>query len=49
VQVAADAPVGDVDDALPRAPRDPDALAGLVDRWGIGSSVQRVTTALAGR
>jgi 5'-3' exonuclease len=49
VRVAADAPVGDVDDSLPRTPRDPDALTALVERWGIGSSVERVTTALAGR
>ncbi|PFG44712.1 5'-3' exonuclease [Isoptericola jiangsuensis] len=48
VQVAADAPVGDVDDTLPATPRDPDALAALVERWGIGSSVDRVVRALAG-
>jgi 5'-3' exonuclease len=49
VRVAADAPVGDVDDALPRAPRDPETLADLVERWGIASSVERVTKALAER
>ncbi|MBD5785638.1 5'-3' exonuclease [Cellulosimicrobium terreum] len=45
VQVARDAPVGDVVDALPAAPADPDALAELTDRWGLGSSVQRVLDA----
>jgi 5'-3' exonuclease len=49
VRVADDAPVGDVDDALPRAPRDPEALEALVERWGIRSSVDRVTRALAER
>jgi 5'-3' exonuclease len=46
VRVAPDAPVGDVDDALPTAPADPDALAALTERWGLGSSVPRVLAAL---
>ena len=49
VRVARDAPVEEVDDALPRAPRDPEALDALAERWGLRSSVDRVLTALAGR
>lgn len=49
VQVAADAPVGTFDDALPREPYDPETLDALADRWGIRSSVDRVLTALAER
>jgi 5'-3' exonuclease len=49
VRVASDAPVGDVDDALPRAPRDPETLDALAERWGIRSSVDRVLTALERR
>ncbi|WP_409141191.1 5'-3' exonuclease H3TH domain-containing protein [Cellulosimicrobium sp. RS] len=48
VRVAPDAPLGDVDDALPTAPADPDALAELGKRWGLGSSVQRLLDALRG-
>jgi 5'-3' exonuclease len=47
VQVAPDAPVGDVDDVLPTTPADPDALDTLAERWGLGSSVRRVLDALA--
>lgn len=47
VQVARDAPVGAVDDALPTAPADQDALDALTERWGLGSSVRRVLDALA--
>jgi 5'-3' exonuclease len=47
VQVARDAPVGDVDDALPTTPADPEALDALAERWGLGSSVRRVLDALA--
>ncbi|AEG45587.1 5'-3' exonuclease [Isoptericola variabilis] len=49
VQVARDAPVDEVDDALPRAPHDPEALDALAERWGIRSSVDRVLTALERR
>ena len=45
---APDAPLDDVDDALPTAPADPDALAELGERWGLGSSVQRLLDALRG-
>ena len=34
--------------ALPSAPADPDALAALVERWGIGTAVERLTSTLAG-
>ena len=37
----------DADPALPRSPADPEALDELVARWGIASSVERVTKALA--
>lgn len=36
-----DLPVPDLDDALPRAPRDPAALLALSDRWGLESSLER--------
>jgi 5'-3' exonuclease len=49
VQVARDAPVPEADGALPHAPADPDALAGLTARWGLRSSVDRVLTALRSR
>lgn len=47
VQVAPDAPVGDVDDALPRVAADPVRLVALAERWGLASSVKRVVDALA--
>lgn len=47
VRVARDAPVPEVDDALPVTPRDPDALVELATRWGLASSVRRVVDALA--
>jgi 5'-3' exonuclease len=46
VQVARDAPVPEVDDALPFEPADVPALAELADRWGVRSSVNRVLAAL---
>ncbi|GAA2677243.1 5'-3' exonuclease H3TH domain-containing protein [Actinosynnema pretiosum subsp. pretiosum] len=50
VDVAVDAPVVlDRDDALPAAPADPDRLAELTRRWGLGSSVPRLVTALERR
>ncbi len=49
VHVAGDAPVGEVDDVLPRAPRDPESLDALAERWGIRSSVNRVLAALERR
>ncbi|HSN07237.1 MAG TPA: 5'-3' exonuclease H3TH domain-containing protein, partial [Candidatus Angelobacter sp.] len=47
VRVALDCPLPDVDDALPAAPADPSRLDALAGRWGLGSSVTRLTTALA--
>ena len=48
VRVAPDAPVGEFHDALPTVPADPDALAELTDRWGLGTSVRRLLDALGG-
>jgi 5'-3' exonuclease len=43
-----DAPELDaLDDVLPRAPRDPQALAALADEWNLGSPVTRLLNALA--
>lgn len=39
--------LGPVDLALPPSPRDPDALAALAERWGLGSSVERLVGVLA--
>ena len=38
-----------VPDDVPHVPADPDALAALVERWGLASSVRRVTEAFAAR
>ena len=48
VQVAADAPVPDVAGRLPVSDADPGRLAALGDRWGLGSSLRRAATVLAG-
>jgi 5'-3' exonuclease len=45
VRVAPDAPIGEVQDALPHQPADPAALGLLVARWGLASSVNRVLEA----
>jgi 5'-3' exonuclease len=45
VQVARDAPLPELDPAVPKAPADPDALDALTARWGLRSSVDRVRTA----
>ena len=47
VRVALDAPVGEVDDALPRTPADPQALAVLAERWGLTSPIRRLVDTLA--
>ncbi|NHN54796.1 5'-3' exonuclease [Calidifontibacter sp. DB0510] len=48
VQVAPDAPLpADLDTSLPAAPRDPEALADLVETYGLGSPARRVVAALA--
>ncbi|MEU1624519.1 5'-3' exonuclease [Streptomyces sp. NPDC020096] len=49
VRVADDVPLPDVRTALPHEPRDPEALAALATRWGLGGSLQRVLTALSQR
>jgi 5'-3' exonuclease len=47
VNVVRDAPVPVVDDALPTAPADPDALAAFVGRWGAAGAVARLVAALS--
>ena len=47
VRVALDVPVPDHDDRLPATPADAAALGDLTERWNLGSSVGRVSTALA--
>jgi len=49
VQVATDAPVRPADGRLPTAPADPGRLAGLDARWDLGSSLGRMSAALAAR
>ena len=49
VKVLRDADVPDHDDTLPSAPKAPEVLDSLADRWGIGSSIDRVREALAAR
>ncbi|WP_199442026.1 5'-3' exonuclease [Umezawaea beigongshangensis] len=50
VRVAVDAPVVlDRPDAVPARPADPDRLAELTRRWGLGSSVPRLVSALERR
>ncbi|MBO0775861.1 MAG: flap endonuclease, partial [Actinobacteria bacterium] len=48
VRVARDAPVPQVDGRLPATPADPDRLAALGERWGLGGSLGRAVSALAG-
>lgn len=48
VRVASDVPVPPCDVTLPAAPRDPEALEVLAARWGLGGSLQRLLTVLAG-
>ncbi|MFD0371769.1 MULTISPECIES: 5'-3' exonuclease H3TH domain-containing protein [unclassified Streptomyces] len=47
VRVARDAPLPEFSAALPSEPRDPEALAGLVERWGLGGAVARLLPVLA--
>jgi 5'-3' exonuclease len=46
VQVARDVPLPEYDDRLPSAPRDPERLVELSQRWGLDSPLNRVLTAL---
>jgi 5'-3' exonuclease len=47
VRVAADVPLPAYDDTLPHAPRDPERLVELSDRWGLDGPLGRVLRALA--
>ncbi|GHF40130.1 5'-3' exonuclease [Streptomyces mashuensis] len=47
VRVATDVPLAPFDAARPRAPRDPEGLAALAERWGLGGSLERLLSALA--
>ena len=47
VKVVDDAPVPEVDGALPAVPADPDRLAELGQRWGLGSSLSRFASAVS--
>jgi 5'-3' exonuclease len=47
VRVASDAPVPEVAGGLPVTAADPDRLAALDDRWALGSSLRRASSALA--
>nr|WP_040420446.1 5'-3' exonuclease [Actinopolymorpha alba] len=49
VIVSPDAELPEVDAMLPRKPVDPGAWDQLVERWGLGSSAERVVAALAAR
>ena len=45
-RVVRDLPLPELDDALPRAPRDPAALLVLSDRWGLEAPLERFLKAL---
>ena len=45
-RVVRDLPLGELDDALPRTPRDPERLLELADRWGLTSPLERFLQAL---
>ncbi|HEX6233108.1 MAG TPA: 5'-3' exonuclease [Jiangellaceae bacterium] len=47
VRVRTDVPLPELDDALPREPRDPEALVALAERWDLDSPLNRVLNALA--
>lgn len=47
VRVATDLVLPEVDDTLPGAPADPDALAALAERWNLAGACKRLTDALA--
>ncbi|MEV6847497.1 5'-3' exonuclease [Actinoplanes sp. NPDC051411] len=46
-QVALDVTLPDFDPAMPRSPRDPDALLALAERWNLAGSARRLVDALA--
>ncbi|WP_271218284.1 5'-3' exonuclease [Streptosporangium carneum] len=47
VRVARDVPIPDTDLALPAKPRDPEALADLAERYGLGGPLGRLSEAIA--
>ena len=47
VRVRADVPLPELDDVLPREPRDPETLVDLAERWNLDDSLNRVLNALA--
>jgi 5'-3' exonuclease len=47
-RVALDVRLPEFDPALPREPRDPDALLALAERWNLAGSARRLVDALAG-
>ncbi len=47
-RVALDVELPAFDPALPKAPRDPDALLALAERWNLAGSARRLVDALAG-
>ncbi|GGO45337.1 5'-3' exonuclease [Streptomyces daqingensis] len=49
VRVADDVALPSFDASLPAAPRHPDALVALAERWGLGGSLERLLTVLAER
>lgn len=46
VRVATDVELAPFDPALPSAPRDPEALAALAERWNLGGSLERLLAVL---
>jgi 5'-3' exonuclease len=46
VRVRDDVPLPDVDDRVPREPRDPSALVALSERWGLDGPLNRLLTTL---
>jgi len=47
-KVALDVKLPDFDPALPRAPKNPDALLALAERWNLAGSARRLVDALSG-
>lgn len=48
VAVRRDLEIPEIDLALPRSPKNPEELAALDERWGLGSSLERVLAVFAG-